>query len=266
MFVKFKNILCHPSRIGMYILDRFSSVFGYFFFFFLMMTVLLATKDMLKPKFSGNTANLVADMVLSIDEANDTKYEDKKLTGTKVVIQGEGMLIYLNDSAHVNKNHGMQLVLVFGQSEANAYYANIHLGKISYYELSVSNFSFGNILSHNLSERLELETLINILLINADQNYRAIFFWNDFANIMLFYIITVLVCYVGASITNGTIIAKFRKKLVVYDSLAYFTCAWLSILYSASWVLYFGIFVAIVYTVVTFSHIKAIPIKKGENV
>ena len=266
MFYKFKNILCHPSRIGMYILDRFSSVFGYFFFFFLMTTVLLATKDMLTSRFSGNTANAISDIVLSLDEAKDTKFTDKKLTGTKVVIQAEGALIFLNDSAHMNKDHGMQLVLVFAQSEANAYYANIHLGKVSYKELSVSDFSFGNILSHDVNERVELETLINILLINAEQNYRAIFFWNDFFNIMLFYVVTILVCYVGASITNGTIIPKFRKKLVAYDSLSYFTCAWISILYSASWVLYFGIFVSIVYTVLTFSHIKAIPIKKGENV
>lgn len=266
MFYKFKNILCHPSRIGMYILDRFTSIIGYFFFFFVITTCFFAANDLSKTKFNGNTANAVVDVLLKVDTIKDTTFKDKKLTGTKEIIDTEGVRIYFNDSAHLNQDHGMKLILVFSQSEANAYYSSIHLGKIIYAESEIQDFTFEEIHNKSIANRLELETIIQSLLNASDGNFRALYFWQDLLNMLLFYAVALFLCYVVATIANNTIEPKFRKKLVVYDSLIYFFGVWLSILYDVSWLLYFGIFLACVYTVITFSHIRAIPIKKGENV
>ena len=81
MFVKLKNIICHPSRIGMYILDHAGSIFGYFFFFFLVTTVLFAVRDMSKKVFNGNVTNAIVDALVSVDELKDTTYKEEKLSG-----------------------------------------------------------------------------------------------------------------------------------------------------------------------------------------
>lgn len=263
MFVKLKNIICHPSRIGMYILDHAGSIFGYFFFFFLVTTVLFAARDMSKKIFNGNITNSIVDALVSVDELKDTTYKEEKLSGNKKVIESDGILIYFNDSAHQNNNHPMGLVLVFGQSEANAYYSTLHLGKVKYHDISVKEFSFEKIKNHDVLERLQFETLINILLNESDWNYRAIFFWNDFFSMLVFYGINYILCYIFAIFMNNLIEPRFRKKLVTYDSLIYFFFLWLAILYSINWLLYVGMFFSLVYTGLTFSHIKLI-VKKGE--
>lgn len=260
---KLITILCHPSYIGMYLADKIQQALLFLTFFFVIATALYATKDLLTPISSPNVANKISEIVLAQDSLKDTKYENHKLNGSKAIIDIDGVYVIFNDSAYVNNNNGLVLILVFSQSEANGYYRGRNLGKFVYEDSNIENFTFENIKSSNDSiERMKLEVFVLSLLNSIELNYRSEFFWNDFLNMLILYLVTLVVCYIGSIIRNPEIDAKVRRKLVLYDTIIFFLFSWFEVLYGVYWLQYVGMGLALIYTVLTFSRIKKVSYRK----
>ena len=51
---------------------------------------------------------------------------------------------------------------------------------------------------------------------------------------------------------------RFRIKLVLYDTLIYFVFLWFDMAFSAFWLLYVGMAFTLIYTIFTFTHIRAV--------
>ena len=263
MYKKIKNIICHPSVIGLYVLDKFSHVFLFFFFCFVIVTSLFAIKDLNTKMFTIDVSNKISSSILADSKLLDTEFKEKKLNGIKSVIEFDDAIIIINDSAYINETR--KLVLVFSKSEANGYFDGFHLGKLVYSENELKEFSIKNIKdidNPSFQERINLEVFVNKLLENCEMNYRSLFFWHDFFNMILVCLFAFGLSYLTASFINKMIVPKIRLKLCLYDTVSYFVMVLFSILFDLDWVNYLGILVCFIYTIVTFSHIKIVAYRK----
>ena len=263
MLKKLITIICHPSYIGFYFLDKFSTVFLWVAFFFVISTSLIATKDLLTPRLSHQEAINISDSLLAKNKLSNTIYKDKQLNGNKEIIDEEEYYIIFNDSAYANTDRSNRLILVFSQSEAHAYISGMRIGKVLYQDLDVSDFTFSDIKdNHDDLARIRLESFIMGLLKNTDMNYRSVGFFSDFFYFTIYYLGTVLLLYFGSIFKNGGIEARIRRKLVLYDTIIYFVFFWFRILFNIYWLSYVGIFISLIYMFLTFSRIKKVTYKK----
>ena len=93
MYRKLKNLIAHPSCLGMYFLDEFHSILGWLLLFFSITTVLLAVVDLGKKKLDNNIAVNISNSLLYSGYIDDAKYSDYSLTGTYKQIETEYALI-----------------------------------------------------------------------------------------------------------------------------------------------------------------------------
>lgn len=258
MYRKLKNIISHPSFLGMYFMDHLHSIFGWFISFLILTTLLLALVDMGKVSIGKNQATRISDSLIYSGKINDASYDNDKLLGSHQKIEMEYALISFNDNAYMNNTLYDGIVLVFGMENANMYYGNIHLGKVDYKDLSISNFSLEEIRNGNILMRQSFELLVFKSIEAGEANYRAVCFFSDFVNILIYYLISLVGCYFLAFLVNPKIERRFRIKLVVYDTLIYFVFLWFDMAFSAFWLLYVGMAFTLIYTIFTFTHIRAV--------
>ena len=263
MLKKLITLICHPSFIGLYFLDKVSTILLWISCFFVFTTGLLATKDLIKPRFTHQTSIVISDIFLQNENLKTTTYSNHLLNGSKVTIECEDVTIIVNESAYVNNNLDFKLILVFSQSEANAYYAGMNLGKVKYDDIDIKDFSIQEIRdSKNVILRSDLESFITSFLNNVEMNYRSVIFFLDFRDILVFYLLTLLVCFIASVIRNPRIEGKIRRRLIAYDSIIYFVFIWFELFFEVYWLSYVGVCFAVLYTILTFSRIKMISYKR----
>ena len=106
--------------------------------------------------------------------------------------------------------------------------------------------------------RQSFELLVFKSIEAGEANYRAVCFFSDFVNILIYYLISLVGCYFLAFLVNPKIERRFRIKLVLYDTLIYFVFLWFDMAFSAFWLLYVGMAFTLIYTIFTFTHIRAV--------
>ena len=89
MYRKLKNIISHPSFLGMYFMDHLHSIFGWFISFFILTTLLLALVDMGKVSIGKNEATRISDSLIYSGKINDASFSNSKLTGSYQNIEME---------------------------------------------------------------------------------------------------------------------------------------------------------------------------------
>ena len=260
MWNKIKNVICHPSVIGLYVLDRFSHVFLFFFTIFVVTTSLLSIKDLNTEMFTQDVSNKISYSIMRDKNLDTTEFVNKQLNGNKTTIEFEDAIIIVNESAYINDTN--KLVVVFSVSEANVYFAGFHLGNLKYKETTVKDFTIKKIGEGSFDDKINLQILVSSLLNTSEMNYRSLYFWHDFLDMLLVLVFTLCLSYLTASIANKMIVPKIRFKLCMYDTISYFVMTIFSILFNVYWVKYLGIAVCFIYTIITFSHIKIVAYRK----
>ena len=102
MLKKLITIICHPSYIGLYILDKASTIFLWILLFFALTTTIVATNDLVRPVFTNQTCIAISDIFFEEDKLNTTTYSNHKLTGDKVIVEKKDVKLVFNDSSYVN--------------------------------------------------------------------------------------------------------------------------------------------------------------------
>lgn len=259
MFRKLKNIISHPSVLGIYFMDHWYTVLGWWFTFFVFTSVILAVADLGTRRMDGNTAISLSDQLVYGNYINDAYYENNELNGRYVQITTDYFIISFNDNAFMN-NRTNGLVIVFGKDNVNMFYSGIHLGKEEYKNLKIADFSIQKIKEGNVEMRMAFESFLLKGLEAGEANFRAVCFFNDLFSVLMYYALTLLMCYIAGWVSNPPIESRFRIKLAAYASFVYFIFVWFSILFQVSWLLYVGMFFALVYTIMTFSHIRKVKV------
>ena len=121
-----------------------------------------------------------------------------------------------------------------------------------------ADFSLEEIRNGNILMRQSFESLVFKSIEAGEANYRAVCFFSDFVNILIYYLISLVGCYFLAFLVNPKIERRFRIKLVLYDTLIYFVFLWFDMAFSAFWLLYVGMAFTLIYTIFTFTHIRAV--------
>lgn len=263
MLKKLITIICHPSYIGLYILDKASTIFLWILLFFALTTTIVATNDLVRPVFTNQTCIAISDIFFEEDKLNTTTYSNHKLTGDKVIVEKKDVKLVFNDSSYVNDIRDSRLILVFSHSEANAYYFNMNIGKLKYDDININDFNIKEIKdSKNTVLRDDVVVFVRTFLNRVEMNNRSINFFLDIRDVVLYYLLTLLVCFIASIIRNPQIDGRVRRKLIGYDSLIYFLFIWFEVFFQVFWLSYLGICFALVYTILTFSRIKIISRKR----
>jgi hypothetical protein len=265
MFKKFKNIVSHPSLLGLYFMDHWYTVVGWWFLFFCITCVFLSIVDLTKPRLDSNVARRISDALAYNHVIDDAKYENNTLTGSYKVIETEYCIISFNDNAFMNNHVSSGLIVVFGKENANVFFSTFHLGRLNYSDLKIKDFNIKDIKSGNIEMRIAFESFIEKGLSSGEANYRAICFFNDLFGIIMYYLLTLVVCYFLAWIINPMVERRFRIKLIGYSSLIYYLFIWCKLSFSMDALLYIGIFFSLVYTVFTFTHIRLVRVGRRKK-
>lgn len=265
MYKKLKNIISHPSIIGMYLMDRWYQVLGWILAFFMITTLLVAVFDIGRKSLDSNDAVEISDTLVFGGYIDDAKYSNHELSGTFKRVETDYYIVSFNDNGYMNNIRYSGLIFVYGKENMNVYYSGILLGKVNYKDIDVSDFNGEDIINGDVQMRMVFEGFILKSVESAEANYRAIRFFIDFSLIIVYYLITLMACYFVGWMVNPPIVRRIRLKLTAYSTLMYFVFIWFDILYQQSWLSYLGSFVCAVYTIITFSHIRQVRIGRRNN-
>lgn len=262
MYRKFKNLVCHPSCLGMYFLDHWYSIVGWWLFFFIFTCVILAISDLGRKRPFNNIAQDISNKLVYSGYIDDASYKDNMLDGKYIRIETDYALISFNDNAFMNNINYDGMILVFGKENVNAFYRTIHLGSKSYKDLEINDFSIEEIKDGNIRMRMSFEAFMLAGFQAGEDNYKAVCYFEDLFNILLYYLIALVICYVAGWLTNPPIERRFRIKIVAYSTMVYFVLAWLTIMMNVAWLLYLGMGFALIYTIFAFSRIRQVRIER----
>jgi hypothetical protein len=165
----------------------------------------------------------------------------------------------------MNKHVSSGLIVDFGKENANVFFSTFQLGRLNYSDLKIKDFNIKDIKSGNIQMRIAFESFIEKGLSSGEANYRAICFFNDLFGIIMYYLLTLVVCYFVAWIINPMVERRFRIKLIGYSSLIYYLFIWCKLSFSMNALLCIGIFFSLVYTVFTFTHIRLVRVGRRKK-
>lgn len=265
MFKKFKNIISHPSLLGLYFMDHWYTVVGWWFLFFCITCVFLSIVDLTKNRLDSSVSNRISDALIYNHVIDDAVYSNYELSGTYKVIQTDYCIISFNDNAFMNNHMNSGLIVVFGKENANVFYSTFHLGRLNYTDLKIKDFNIKDIRNGNIEMRMAFEAFIQNALAKGEGNFRGICYFNDLFNIIMYHLLTLVVCYFLAWLLNPMVERRFRLKLIGYSSLIYYIFVWFKLFFSVDALLYIGIFFALVYTVFTFTHIRLVRVGRRKK-
>lgn len=263
MFKKLITVLCHPSRVGIYFLDRWYTILGYIMLFLALAISFVSIKDLNTKVFDRTTTNAIASKIYSSSQIDALEFSDNKLNNINRKLEIKDCVVYFNDSGEMNSLINMNMTIVFGTTKASIYYGISKLGFVEYSNLKVSDFKISDAKNGNISARLEFFDLVDSILYSGETEYRLLILGTDIINLVMYYFISLVVCLFTAFIANQTIQGKIRLKLIAYDSISYLLVFIFATLFSLSWLVYAGFIFPIIYTILTFTHIKKITVKRS---
>lgn len=260
---KLTTILCHPSRIGIYFLDRWYTILGIWLSFFIISFSLFAVKDLAKPSFDNNYTNSFAEVIYTNDDLNELIYKDNKLEDINLKIETDYGVVYFNQAGILNTYAGQSMILVFGQEKASIYNGLVKLGEVSYNNLGINDFSLSKAKNGSVSDRLSFYSLVNNVIKSGDKSYRTLNLFYDVFQFIIFYFVAVLIAYFTGFVVNPLIERKIRFKLSCYDSMIYLVLSWISILYGVKWIGYVALIMPLIFAALTFSHIRKVKVRRN---
>lgn len=257
---KFKNILCHPSRVGLYHKDSFLVVLIYLVLYLGVLIGILAVKTYNTTYFDYSDVSYITNMIEYDKSENNVEYKDYKLTGKEIIIKSSNFECYILGNTDINKIQNNGMIFFMKEDSISVYYAYSHLKTISYTDIK-ANYSFNtaNIKNHDSKELYQLTGFFDYVLTDINTKYATHTFITNIVRILEYYFIfAVAIMAVFSFFINPDIRFDVRAKLVIYDSLIYFLIMGITILYNFSYLQYFAIICPLIYCATTFSHIMRV--------
>lgn len=261
MLNRIKDIICHPSRLGLYYKDSFLKIISILSIFCLVFVGLSFIVMTNANYFSLSSAKSVSSDLIKSNSNVSIEFKDKSISGEAFTFKGEDYIIsFLDESFKPRKDH---ISISFKANTINVYIDTTHYSTIYYEKIAITDFKLSNVIDGNIKDRLSFESLISIALDSIEYNYSLFVFLENMAVVFGLYLMLIIIAVVMAYFINPEIDMKFRVKLALYDTIIYFVIMVFSLLYNQFWLQYLAIILALIYVKITFSHIIKVKIKRN---
>ena len=254
---RLKNILCHPSRIGLYHKDSPLMVIGYLVLFLGFLIGMLALKTYNTNYFDYSDSNYVTSLIYNNKNETTIEYKDHKLSGSSFVVTSDTFECYFLSGISINniKNNGM--IFIMNENDVNVYYRFRLLKTINYSDISTDySFSINDVRKNDSNALFNIKGFYDCIFKSVDKSYASSVFLTNILSILQYYFIfSVLVLSVYSYFINPSISFGVRTKLVIYDSLVYFFVMFFMLAFEINFLQYVALIIPLIYCSVTFAHI-----------
>lgn len=254
---KFKNILCHPSRIGLYHKDSPLIVIVYLFLFLCFLIGILAIKTYNTDYFDYSDSNYIVSVICANKNESNIEYKDHKLTGNSFIIADTNFECYFLANTDIKNVKNSGLIFIMNEDNMDIYYSYKLLKNIKYSDISTDySFSIANVRANKTNDLYSIKGFYDYSFKNINNSYATgVFFSNILSILQYYFIFSVLVLALYSYFINPAIQFGVRAKLVIYDSLIYFIVMFLSVVFEASFLQYVALIFPLIYCSMTFAHI-----------
>ncbi len=261
MLYRIKDILCHPSRIGLYYKDsllKTISILAIFCLVFVGLSFIVMTNA---DYFSMSSAKGVSSDLMNDNSEVTIAFVDNNISGDAYTFKGDDYIIsFLDDSFKPQKNY---ISISFKANTINVYIDTTHYSTIYYDRITITDFKLANVIDGVVKDRIAFQSLVNVALDSIEYSYGVFVFLENMAVVLGLYVCLVIIAVVLAYFVNPEINMSYRLRLALYDTAIYFVIMIFSLLYNQYWLQYLAIILALIYVKITFSHIIRVKIKRN---
>ena len=258
MFYRIVDILCHPSRIGLYIKDKIYVVIIMFISFVALFMGVMALKVYPQDYYSLESAENISFAVSKSNIIPTIKYENKKIVGDKpyMVIMDDFSACFLPENYSTNNEITKRsLNMAFYEDHVDIYYGSRLSNTIKYEEVNVSDFDFNNVYKGVTKDRINFEEFVFHFLDSTELHFKNTVYLQNSLIAIGYYAISLFVSALFSFYVNSGIAMKVRWKLLIYDSLVYFFVMIFSIVFAYGFIEYIALVLPLIYSNITFRHI-----------
>ncbi len=254
MYNRIRICLCHPKMIGLYFKDSVFKIISYFMILILLFIGVCASVAYCTDHFNYDDTRRLTDLIyLGNDSDIFFDANNKTISGKKVKFESNNVI--LNFLVEENYATSQKMIFRFKPEKVEVIFRGIIVKSISYEDIPVESFSLANIQKGNIKDKVEFQDFMNLVLNKCNINFAAFYFLDILFSNVMYFVIIFICALVFSFFTNPNIDIKIRLKLCFYSISVYFLIIILSMLFDAAWLQYLALFLPIVYTNITFSHI-----------
>ncbi|MCR5350329.1 MAG: hypothetical protein K6E20_04980 [Acholeplasmatales bacterium] len=261
---RIKDIICHPSRIGLYFKDKVYVIIIHLVLFMGLLFGVAALDSLYKPNSFGRNDSIDISETISnyFDSSKEVvEYKNYKMSGTSELSSGNFTLYVNREIADKNIT---TYVLVFSEDKVSGYFKGSKEFDEAYSNLdSDYSFTFENISKNNTKDKISFVEFLTPIIEEYEQAHANYIFLTNVGTIIVYYIALLIAMFIFSLLANPVIASKIRIKLVIYDSLIFFVVSSISVLFGATFLMYLALIMAVFYSNITFSHIIKVKVKKG---
>lgn len=258
MFYRIVDILCHPSRIGLYIKDKFYVVILMFIFFAVLFLGVLALKVYPSDYYSLENAENISFALSKSNMVPTIEYKDKKIVGEKsyMIVMDDFSACFLPENYSTNNEITKKsLNMAFYEDHVDIYYGSSLAKTTKYEDLTISDFNFNNVYKGVTKDRIHFEEFMFTFLDSVELHFKNTVYLQNSLIALGYYAIALFVSALFSFYVNPGIAMKVRWKLLVYDSLIYFFGMVFSVIFAYGIIEYIALVLPLIYTNITFRHI-----------
>ncbi|MBQ9448689.1 MAG: hypothetical protein IJU60_02295 [Acholeplasmatales bacterium] len=247
-----------PSKIGLYLKDKFYIPLAFLLAFFVFFTGIYAVRCFNTPYLINSSTNCVY-AINSSKEVPNVSFDGNVITGNKFVCENEDVyLSFLSDSSTPRIG---KLSMNFKESEVEI--SNFLFSKtIKYSEIKSKDiFNLKDIKAGKMDSVVHFNTFITELTNLYNPVYATRIFIFDTIYYLFVVGIALLISLVFSIMVNPPIGMNLRIKMNMYDTLIIYPFLLFSVFFNISYFMYIGILGVAIFTFFTFTHIVRIRIK-----
>lgn len=254
---RLKNVICHPSRIGLYHKDNISIVLLYLFLFIAFLLGFLAIKAYNTTYFDNTDMDYIITLVENNKKEVNTEYKDHKLSGESLVVSSSSLECYFLPTIDINSVKTSEFVIFLKEDGYSMYYGYRLLSSGKYADIEADySFTIANVRANDSKSVFSFKGLLDYVFTKSNSGYAThVFLVNMLQIFQYYFIFSVLVMAVYSYFINPGIAMGKRSKLVIYDSLIYFIVMFFTIAFEFQYLQYAAIILPFIYCSFTFSHI-----------
>lgn len=251
--------LTRPSKIGLFLKDKFYIPLIYMVLFFIGLAGIYAVRCF-------NTAYLInvsTNCVYAINankNVPNVKYENGVLTGSRYVCENNEVYITFLSDTTLKRVGKLTMNFKTDEVEMNSF---LFTKTIKYSEIkSKDSFNLADIKAGKMDSVVHFNTFVTELTNIYNPTYALRVFVLDMLYYLVFVGIGLILSLIFSYLVNPPIGMNLRIKMNMYDTLIAFPFLAFSIFFNFSYLMYIGLLAIGVFTFFTFTHIVRIRIKK----
>ena len=259
-----KTSLCHPKYIGLFFKNKLYKIILIVFLFFAVFSGSIITKCLLTDQFGTDQAFQVQKIIQyssdndGVKPTVDIKFDSQtnKITGKTMVFKSDDAVISFRNDATIIAQNALSINLF--EDGYVIYYGYYKLGSGNYNNEYLKSFDISKIQSGDALNSSNFRDFLVIIFDNVQISQALVISFQSIISNFVYYILLILFCLLSAYFFNPTIELKIRFKLVLLDSLSYFYWYLIAILTGLSFIEYIAFIVPLLFTTITFAHIKRV--------